>query len=145
MSEGFPFWVWLFGGLALCAAETIIPGAFLIWIGAAGLVARPPRLTSIRCRSRRRRSSSPRSLRFWPWWEDGSMVRSRRKDLLQREVAPRRWSVMSISSIQPIERGFGRIRVGDSVWRVSGPDLPAGAKVRVVSAEGGADLHVEKA
>ena len=36
-------------------------------------------ISSIRCRSRRSRSSSPRSLRFWPWRENGSMVRSRRR------------------------------------------------------------------
>src|SRR5580692_5143886 len=29
---------WLVAGLVLCAAETIMPGAFLIWIGAAALI-----------------------------------------------------------------------------------------------------------
>ncbi len=38
MSDPYPYWVWLLGGLALCALETIVPGAFLIWIGAAGLL-----------------------------------------------------------------------------------------------------------
>ena len=46
---------------------------------------------------------------------------------------------------EAIERGFGRIRVGDSVWRVAGDDLPAGAKVRVVAVEDGAEVRVEKA
>jgi membrane protein implicated in regulation of membrane protease activity len=46
---------------------------------------------------------------------------------------------------QAIERGHGRIRVGDSVWRVAGDDLPAGAKVRVVAIEDGAEVRVEKA
>ena len=34
---GFPYYVWLIAGLALCALETVVPGAFLIWIGLAGL------------------------------------------------------------------------------------------------------------
>ena len=39
MSEiGLPYYVWLLAGLGLCAAETLAPGAFLIWIGAAGLI-----------------------------------------------------------------------------------------------------------
>ncbi len=42
-------------------------------------------------------------------------------------------------------RGYGRIRVGDSVWRVAGENLPAGAKVRVVAVEDGAEVRVEKA
>ena len=37
---------------------------------------------------------------------------------------------------QPIAQGFGRITLGDTVWRVSGPDLPLGTRVRVVGAEG---------
>ena len=43
---------------------------------------------------------------------------------------------------QAIARGFGRIRVGDSSWRVSGPDSPAGARVRVVAVEDGSLLRV---
>jgi membrane protein implicated in regulation of membrane protease activity len=44
----------------------------------------------------------------------------------------------------PIEAGCGRIRVGDSFWRIVGPDSPAGADVRVVRIEG-ATLVVEAA
>ncbi|MBT8062053.1 MAG: NfeD family protein [Xanthomonadales bacterium] len=37
---------------------------------------------------------------------------------------------------RPIENGIGKITVDDSTWRVKGPDLPAGAKVRVAGVEG---------
>jgi len=37
---------------------------------------------------------------------------------------------------QPIENGIGKITVDDSTWRVKGPDLPAGARVRVSGVEG---------
>ncbi|MCB1922411.1 MAG: NfeD family protein, partial [Gammaproteobacteria bacterium] len=36
----------------------------------------------------------------------------------------------------PIENGFGKVRVGDSLWRVEGPDAAAGSRVRVTSADG---------
>jgi membrane protein implicated in regulation of membrane protease activity len=36
-----------------------------------------------------------------------------------------------------IEDGRGRAKVGDGEWPVRGPDVAEGAKVRVVSAEGG--------
>ena len=36
---------------------------------------------------------------------------------------------------QPISEGMGRAKIGDTTWRVTGPDLPEGAKVRIVSAE----------
>jgi membrane protein implicated in regulation of membrane protease activity len=37
---------------------------------------------------------------------------------------------------EPITNGRGRMKVADTVWRVAGPDLPAGAKVRVVGVDG---------
>ena len=44
---------------------------------------------------------------------------------------------------EAIVRGYGRIRVGDSSWRVTGPDCPMGAKVRVVAVKEGTLLRVE--
>ncbi|GGO22706.1 NfeD family protein [Deinococcus humi] len=35
-----------------------------------------------------------------------------------------------------IHNGSGRVRVGDSEWRATGPDTPVGAQVLIVSAEG---------
>ncbi|HMM65109.1 MAG TPA: NfeD family protein, partial [Mesorhizobium sp.] len=35
---------------------------------------------------------------------------------------------------EPIREGRGRIQLGDTLWRVSGPDLPAGTRVRVTGA-----------
>ena len=43
---------------------------------------------------------------------------------------------------EPIRDGFGRLALGDSVWRIAGPDLAAGQKVRIVGADG-AVLKVE--
>ena len=37
---------------------------------------------------------------------------------------------------EPIVDGRGRMKVADTMWRVAGPDLPAGTKVRVVAVEG---------
>ena len=45
---------------------------------------------------------------------------------------------------EPIKDGFGRLALGDTVWRIAGPDLAAGQKVRVVGSDG-AVLKVEAA
>jgi membrane protein implicated in regulation of membrane protease activity len=37
---------------------------------------------------------------------------------------------------EPIRDGFGRLALGDSIWRIAGPDLAAGQKVRVVGTDG---------
>jgi membrane protein implicated in regulation of membrane protease activity len=44
---------------------------------------------------------------------------------------------------EAIARGHGRIRVGDSFWRITDPDCPLGAKVRVIAVEEGTLLRVE--
>ena len=45
---------------------------------------------------------------------------------------------------KPIVDGIGTIRIDDTVWRVSGPDCPAGSRVKIARAEG-AELSVEAA
>ncbi|ADZ69270.1 NfeD family protein [Polymorphum gilvum] len=37
---------------------------------------------------------------------------------------------------RPLEQGSGHLSIDDTVWRVTGPDLPAGARVRIERIEG---------
>ena len=37
---------------------------------------------------------------------------------------------------KPIIDGNGTVRIDDTVWRVAGPDAPAGSRVRIVQADG---------
>jgi hypothetical protein len=45
---------------------------------------------------------------------------------------------------KPIVDGSGTIGIDDTVWRIIGPDTPAGSKVKVTRVDGAA-LHVESA
>lgn len=45
---------------------------------------------------------------------------------------------------QAIENGSGKVKVGDTMWRVEGDNLPAGSKVKVVAVNG-ASFVVERA
>jgi inner membrane protein len=45
---------------------------------------------------------------------------------------------------QPILGGRGRVKLGDGSWTVTGPDMVAGSKVRVVAVDG-TELRVEPA
>jgi inner membrane protein len=135
--------VWLVAGFILCAAETIAPGAFLIWIGAAALI-----LGSIEF--------------IWPLEFTAQLflfaalaivlvvIGRRVYGSLDRRSTPQPLSRAhgligkEFFLDKPIERGFGNIRVDDSVWRVTGDDMSAGAKVRVTGVEDGALLRVAK-
>jgi inner membrane protein len=37
---------------------------------------------------------------------------------------------------KPIIDGTGTVRIDDTIWRVAGPDTPAGSRVRIVQADG---------
>jgi membrane protein implicated in regulation of membrane protease activity len=37
---------------------------------------------------------------------------------------------------KPIVDGAGTVRIGDTVWRVAGPDAPAGSRVKIVQVDG---------
>jgi inner membrane protein len=37
---------------------------------------------------------------------------------------------------KPIVDGAGTVRIDDTIWRVAGPDAPAGSRVRIVQADG---------
>lgn len=140
---GIPYYVWLLAGLALCAAETVVPGAFLIWIGIAGLIVGAVELfvplslsvqavgfaalAAILVFLGRRVYGSVDTV-------GPSLPASRAHALIGREFF----------LDEAIERGFGSIRVGDSVWRVTGDDMPAGTKVRVAAIEDGVAIRVEK-
>ena len=45
---------------------------------------------------------------------------------------------------KPIVDGVGTIHIDDTIWRVRGPDCPAGSRVKIASAEG-SNLLVEAA
>ena len=51
-----------------------------------------------------------------------------------------------VTLAEPIRDGRGRLQLDDTVWRISGPDLPAGARVRVAKvASSELELIVEAA
>jgi inner membrane protein len=136
--------IWIVAGLALCGAETLAPGAFLIWIGAAAMVIGivefffPLAL-------------APQLLLFAALVGVFVFIARRVYGSLDAGAPPlplsRAHALIGKEFYldEAIARGFGRIRVADSVWRVAGEDLPAGAKVRVVGVEDGSMVRVEKA
>ena len=126
-------WAWFVIGLVLLALELVVPGGWFLWLGAGGIVtgllAFIPGVT-------------------WPWqvtifgWTMISRTRKPRSDrpLLNQRAETYVGHEGQID--EPIVNGYGRIKLGDTWWRIAGPDLAAGRRVRVVGAEG-ALLRVE--
>jgi membrane protein implicated in regulation of membrane protease activity len=41
-----------------------------------------------------------------------------------------------VTVVEAIERGRGKVQVGDTVWSAEGPDMPAGARAKVTGVNG---------
>lgn len=129
---------WWLIALVLVGAELMAPGFFLLWIGIAAaamgliLVFMPDMpfilqaiifatLSLISCfvywRFVRRAMDEP---------SDQPRLNRRAEQLIGR-----RYILES-----PIINGQGKARVGDSLWLVDGPELPAGVTIEVVGVEG---------
>ena len=139
------WWSWWIAALALAILEVFAPGAVFLWLGvAAGLVGlilfAVPELD-------------------WHWQLVLFAVLSVASVVVGRPLVRRRLQTSDHPTLnrraeahigrtftldEPIAGGRGRIKVEDTTWKVEGPDLPVGARVRVAGADG-ATLRVEPA
>jgi inner membrane protein len=136
-------WNWFIAAGVFFIIELIVPGSFMLWFGfAALLVAIISRFV------------------VWPWqyqfvafavfalasiplWRrfargmekpgDQPFLNRRADAFIGREFALEK----------PIVGGTGTVKIDDTIWRLSGPDSPAGSRVKVVRADA-ATLVVEK-
>ncbi len=135
--SGLGIWNWLVFGLVLLILEILAPGFFFIWFGLAALVTGGLAfllsstaafgwqfqtvvflvLAVIFVLAGRRLFGS-RSTDA-----DEAFLNRRGEQLVGRRA----------TLTEPIINGRGRIRINDTMWRVKGPDLPAGTEVRVIA------------
>jgi membrane protein implicated in regulation of membrane protease activity len=140
-------WSWIILGGILLAVEVMAPGTFILWLGVSAILVG---LISFAI--------------DWSWQEQGvafailaiaslvmwwKLVRRGRKDsdandqpFLNRGAQGFVGRVFTLD--KPIVDGAGTVRIGDTVWRVTGPDCAAGSRIRIARADG-ATLYVEQA
>lgn len=143
--------LWLIIGAAVAAAELVVPGVFLLWIGLAAI-------------------ATAGVVRLWPMPDHGmsgqllvfalaSLVSVAAGWMLWRrrttgpETGPSaddlgnraRFLIGRTGVVEDaIYAGSGRVHIGDGSWPATGPDLPAGAAVRITDVHG-TTLVVESA
>jgi inner membrane protein len=140
--DGLATW-WLVAAVVLGGAELLVPGVFLVFLAAAAAVTGAflllfPELPI-----------AAQLLSFAAWsaiavWLGRKYYRENpvasADPLLNDRVA--RLLGQTVTVVQAIENGTGRVRVGDGEWLAHGPDLPAGARARITGGNGAA-LTVE--
>lgn len=131
--------VWWSLALLLAGAEVLMPGYFLLWIGigaaATGcLVFLLPQLGILA------QAASFTMLAFLSCVAYWRLLRPRlqRNEQIDTTLNRRGASLVGRHLVltEAIREGRGRARVDDGVWLATGPDLPAGSEVEVISAEG---------
>ncbi len=127
---------WLLAGLACCAAEMLLPGVFLLWVGLAAF------------------GTGAVTLLLAPSWEEQLVIfailvaglisvvglrlrsRPRRTDLVN---APASGLIGATCRAVAFSGAEGRVRLGDSTWSarlVSGEPAVEGERLRVVGLDG---------
>ena len=136
-------WSWWILGAVLIGIEILAPGTFFLWFGlaafAVGIITMIFGLES--------------AIWLWQvqiiafvvlalvfafigrsWMNKHGWDKSEQPELNDRGAQLiGRYAILT----QPISEGMGRAQIGDTTWRVTGPELPEGAKVVVVSAKAG--------
>jgi membrane protein implicated in regulation of membrane protease activity len=135
-------WNWLIFGVTLMALETLAPGVFLFWLGLAALlvglvafVVHPSWQIEILLFAAFAIAAVP----LWRRLARSNTAVSESNPFLNRRTEALVGRVFTLE--KPIIDGAGTVRIGDTVWRVAGPDTPAGTRVKIVQVSG-ADLTV---
>ena len=138
-------WNWLIFGVILMALEVFAPGIFLFWLGLSALlvglvafVAHPSWEIEILLFAAFAIAAVP----LWRRMARSNTAVSESNPFLNRRAEALVGRVFTLE--KPIIDGSGTVRIDDTVWRVAGPDTPAGTRVKIVHVSG-ADLTVAAA
>jgi membrane protein implicated in regulation of membrane protease activity len=130
-------WNWLVFGLLLMGLELMLPGVFLFWIGLAALLVGLLSFVLLPSWQLQLLMFAVFAAAAVPVWRrvarSNSGVSNSNPFLNKRSEA----MIGRVFTLEkPIVDGAGTVRVDDTVWRVAGPDAPAGSRVRIVHADG---------
>ena len=117
--------------------ELLAPGAFMLWLGLSAHARRRHLARSIDMARWQYQLSPSRcfALASIPLWRrvarrvekpgDQPFLNRRADAFIGREFTLEK----------PIVAGHGTVRIDDTIWRLSGPECPAGSRVKVVRAD----------
>lgn len=139
-----PLWIWLSLGILFLILEILSPSFFFIFLASSAFaVALGNFFLSISLKIQILIFSILIILDILLWWllfkrlkknktekDEADHLNNRALNLIGRKILLER----------PIQNGYGRIQIDDTLWSVKGPDLPAGTTIEIIAING---LHLE--
>jgi membrane protein implicated in regulation of membrane protease activity len=135
-------WNWFILAALLLLIEILAPGMFMLWLGLSAILVGIISSAVVWSWQAQLIAFAVFAIASVPAWRhfarkvekpaDSPFLNRRAEGYVGREF----------TLDKPIVGGVGTIRIDDTVWRVTGPDAPAGSRVRIARAEGAA-LMVE--
>lgn len=131
------FWYWLIAAVVMIIIEMVVPAAYFLWMGISAFIVglllyvlpSMPLLIQVIIFGvlsvvtvmlyKRHKKANPTE-------RDEPNLNRRGEQYVGR--------IFTLH--EPIVNGVGKVKVDDSIWKVKGPDMPAGMKVRVLSVDG---------
>lgn len=142
--QNLSFWDWLGLGTVLLILEVFGAGGYLLWMGVAaagvGILTYIIPAMSWELQAMLFAVFSVLTALYW-WRRQRSALRTSDQPGLNMRGSELIGKAFIVRDA--IVSGRGKIKVGDGVWMVVGPDTPAGNQVKVV-AQDGAILKVEQ-
>ena len=138
------YWDWFIAAVVLLLLEVMAPGIFMLWLGLSALLVGLISLFVDWSWQSQFLAFAVFSLAAIPLWRRvGARARTPTdQPFLNRRADAFIGRVFTLE--KPIVGGNGTIGIGDTVWRISGPDCPSGSRVKVAAVDG-ATLRVEPA
>lgn len=141
---GLGAWCWFVIAAVFLGLELMLPGVFMLWLGIAAILVGMISLAMVLSWQAQLIAFAILAVVCIPAWRYFARKVESPGDrpFLNRRAEGYVGRVFTLD--KPIVDGVGTVRIEDTVWRVSGPDLPAGSRVKIARADG-SNLAVEQA
>jgi inner membrane protein len=135
-------WDWFIAGGLLLILEVLAPGVFMLWLGLAALLVGAISLFVDWSWQAQFVAFAALSIAAIPLWRRlaRSVEAPTDQPFLNRRAEAFVGRMFTLD--KPIVDGCGTLGIDDTVWRITGADVPAGSRVKVTRVDGTA-LHVE--
>jgi membrane protein implicated in regulation of membrane protease activity len=137
-------WNWFILAALLFLLEVLAPGSFMLWLGLSAILVGAISTTVAWAWQSQLIAFAVLAVISIPAWRyfARKVTQPSERPFLNRRTEGYVGRVFTLET--PIVNGIGTVRIDDTVWRVSGPDSPAGSHVKIARADG-ANLTVEVA